>query len=277
MENASHENDITLTALQVIGSNKHIYFFVALISYLLIIMFNCSVIFLIFVEKNLHEPMYIFLCNLLFCELIGASSFYIKFMFDLKTNNQVISLSACLTQVFFIYVYVSAEISILTVMAHDRYVAINFPLHYITIISTRKAQMLISVAWVYSISVIIMGVILAARLPLCGNQIDTVYCSNWEIVKLSCVETNSNSVYGLLVICSFVIPFIFILYSYIKILSVCRLNLRRALNALTLIASIEFLTLPPLLNPLVYGIILPEIRKRVIYMIFCKRKQVRVR
>ncbi|XP_039602279.1 olfactory receptor 1078-like [Polypterus senegalus] len=256
--------------------------------------------------------MYIFLCNLLFCELIGASSFYIKFMFDLHTNNQVVSLSACLTQIFFIYVYVSAEISILTVMAHDRYVAINFPLHYVTIISTRKAQMFISVAWVYSISVIIMGVILAARLPLCGNQIDSVYCSNWEIVKLSCIDTSTNNIFGFLIICSLCLPLIFIIYSYIKILIVCwnssksrrykafqtcvphlvtiffftcsvlfeviqsKLNLKRALNTLTLFASLEFLTLPPLLNPLVYGIILPEIRKRFIYIIFCKRKQVRV-
>ncbi|XP_039602274.1 olfactory receptor 51G2-like [Polypterus senegalus] len=233
-------------------------------------------------------------------------------MFDLHTNNEVVSLPACYTQTFFIYIYVSAEISILTVMAHDRYIAINFPLHYVTIISSRRVKLLIFGSWMYSITVMSVGISLVARLPLCGYEINRVYCSSWEIVKLSCIDTNTNNIYGFLIICSHCLPLIFIIYSYIKILRVCwnnskshkfkafqtcvphlvtllfftssvlfeviesRLNLKRALNTLTLFASLEFLTLPPLVNPLVYGIILPEIRKKIVYVVFCKEGKMSV-
>ncbi|XP_039602276.1 olfactory receptor 1468-like [Polypterus senegalus] len=184
MENASDENNIKLMAFQDIGSNKYMYYFLALIVYILIILFNCSIIIVIFLDKGLHEPMYIFLCNLLLSELVGSSSFYIKFLFDIQTDIQVISLPACFIQISIISLYISVEISILMVMAHDRYIAINFPLHYISLISTRK----------------------------------------------------------------------------------------REVNAITLFASLEFLTVPPLLNPLIYGIILPGIRKRFIYIISSKIK-----
>ncbi|XP_039602275.1 olfactory receptor-like protein OLF4 [Polypterus senegalus] len=190
MENASDENNIKLMAFQDIGSNKHIYFFIALIVYLLIILFNCSVIFTILLDKGLHEPMYIFLCNLLLSELVGSSSFYIKFLFDIQTDMLVISRPACFIQSFFISLYVSVEISVLMVMAHDRYIAINFPLHYFCLISTRKVQIFIFVAWMYSV----------------------------------------------------------------------------------LVVTTKYLTVPPLLNPLTYGIILPGIRKRIIYIVSSKMK-----
>ncbi|XP_039602269.1 olfactory receptor 1-like [Polypterus senegalus] len=308
MENVSYEIFI-LTAFQDFGIKKEEYFCLSLIGYLLIIIFNSSLVTLIYNEKKLHEPMYIFLCNLLFCELVGSTSFYIKFMFDLQTDVHIISRSLCFTQIFLIYMYAATEISILTVMAHDRYIAINAPLHYITIFSTTKVQKLIFVSWIYPIFMISIGVILSARLPLCGNEINRVYCNNWEIVKLSCADTRSNNIYGFFVLCTFLIPFIFIVYSYMKILSVClnssrsqkhkafqtclphlitliffissilfeliesRLNVKRVKNEITAFASIEFLAVPPLLNPLIYGMILPEIRKRVVYLFLKRKKQ----
>uniref|UniRef100_A0A8C4RWN6 G-protein coupled receptors family 1 profile domain-containing protein n=1 Tax=Erpetoichthys calabaricus TaxID=27687 RepID=A0A8C4RWN6_ERPCA len=308
LENVSCEIFI-LTAFQEFGNKKDTYFWLSLIGYLLIIFVNVSLIILIYQEKKLHEPMYIFLCNLLFCELTGSTSFYIKFMIDLKINVHVISRTFCFTQIFLIYIYTVTEICILTVMAHDRYIAIHAPLHYITIFSSANIQKLIVASWIYPIVMITIGMYLSIRLPLCGNEIDRVYCNNWEIVKLSCTDTSSNNIYGSVMLCTFSIPFIFIFYSYCKILSVCwntsrsqkykafqtclphlitliffissllfeliesRLNVKRVKNEITAFASIEFLTVPPLLNPLIYGLILPEIRKRVVYLFSRRRKQ----
>ncbi|XP_039602270.1 putative olfactory receptor 2I1 [Polypterus senegalus] len=64
-ENVSCEIFI-LTAFQEFGNKKDTYFWLSLIGYLLIIFVNVSLIILIYQEKKLHEPMYIFLCNLLF-------------------------------------------------------------------------------------------------------------------------------------------------------------------------------------------------------------------
>ncbi|XP_051782549.1 olfactory receptor 10A3-like [Erpetoichthys calabaricus] len=143
MENVSYEIFI-FTAFQDFGSKKEAYFCLSLIGYMLIIIFNSSLVILIYNEKKLHEPMYIFLF-----------------------------------------------------------------------------QKLIFVSWIYPIFMVSIGVMLSARLPLCGNEINRVYCNNWEIVKLSCTDTSSNNIYGFFVICTFLIPFIFIVYSYMKILSVC--------------------------------------------------------
>ncbi|XP_039602267.1 olfactory receptor 1493-like [Polypterus senegalus] len=171
------------------GNNKDIYFCISLVCYLLIITFNISLIIFIYLEKNLHEPMYIFLSNLFFSELIGSTSFYVKFMIDLRASTPVVSRSVCFIQVFLIYTYVFGEITILTVMAYDRYIAINWPLQYTIIISDRKIKKLIFLSWIYPCCMVALGTSLTARLSLC-------------------------------------VPFIFIIYSYIKILILCWNNSR---------------------------------------------------
>uniref|UniRef100_A0A8C4RUV9 Olfactory receptor n=2 Tax=Erpetoichthys calabaricus TaxID=27687 RepID=A0A8C4RUV9_ERPCA len=302
MENTSYETIFILTPFQDMGNNKDIYFCISLVFYLLIIILNVSLIIFIYLEKNLHEPMYIFLSNLLFSGLTGSTSFYVKFMIDLRASTPVVSRSVCFIQVFLIYTYVFGEITILTVMAYDRYIAINWPLQYTIIISDRKIKKLIFLSWIYPCCMVALGTALTARLSLCGNRINWLYCNNWEIVKLSCLETVINSIYGLVFSFTFFVPFIFIIYSYIKILILCwnnsrthkhkafqtclphlitlalflssitfeatesRVNLKRTMNGVSTVASLECLIIPPILNPLIYGIILPGIRKRIIYM-----------
>ncbi|XP_051782521.1 olfactory receptor 1-like [Erpetoichthys calabaricus] len=306
MENASYETLFILTPFQDMGNNKDIYFWLSLICYILIIVFNSALIVFICLEKTLHEPMYIFLSNLLFSALIGSTSFFIKFMIDLRTSIPVVSRSVCFFQIFLTYTYVFGEITILTVMAYDRYIAINWPLQYMTIISVTKIKKLIFLAWAYPSFMVTVGILLTVRLSLCGNQINWLYCNYWEIVKLSCLETITSNVYTFVFFFTFLIPFSFIIYSYIKILILCwnnssshkkkafqtclphlitlilllssiffeiidsRFNSKRATSSISAVASLEKIVLPPLLNPLIYGIILPGIRNRIIFIFLCK-------
>ncbi|XP_039602272.1 olfactory receptor 1500-like [Polypterus senegalus] len=240
------------------GNTKHVYFVAALIAYLLMLSFNLSLILLIILEKSLHEPMYIFLCNLLISALIGSTTFYTKLLIDLQTDVPVVSRSVCFTQIFFLYVYFAVEITILTVMAYDRFIAINAPLLYSTIISNTKVAMLMFLAWIYPITGISILVSLSSSLQLCGNTINTVYCNNWEIVKLSCTDTSANNIYGSV--------------GFVFESTESRMRLKRTSDLVNTIASLEFVIIPPLLNPLIYGMILPEIRRRVTY-IFSGKKQ----
>uniref|UniRef100_A0A8C4RWP0 Olfactory receptor n=2 Tax=Erpetoichthys calabaricus TaxID=27687 RepID=A0A8C4RWP0_ERPCA len=308
MENLTYVTTFILVPFKDMGNAKHLYFVAALIAYLLMLSFNLSLILLIVLEKSLHEPMYIFLCNLLISALIGSTTFYTKLLIDLQTDVPVVSRSVCFTQIFFLYVYFAVEITILTVMAYDRFIAINVPLLYSTIISNTKVAMLIFLAWIYPVTGMSILVSLSSSLQLCGNTINTVYCNNWEIVKLSCTDTSANNIYGSVGFGIFLLPILFILYSYIKILVLCwnrsrsykskafqtclphlvtftfflcstvfestesRTHLKRTSDLVNTIASLEFVIIPPLLNPLIYGMILPEIRKRVTY-IFSGKKQ----
>uniref|UniRef100_A0A8C4RVL1 Olfactory receptor n=2 Tax=Erpetoichthys calabaricus TaxID=27687 RepID=A0A8C4RVL1_ERPCA len=308
MENSSYVTSFILLSFKDMGNAKHLYFVAALIAYLVILSFNLSLILIIIFEKSLHEPMYIFLCNLLISALIGATTFYIKLLFDLQTDIPVVSRSVCFTQIFFLYVYFGIEMTILTVMAYDRFIAINVPLLYCTIISSTKTAKLVFLAWLCPICCVSILISLSSSLQLCGNTINTVYCNNWEIVKLSCTDTSANNIYGSLAFSMFLLPTVFIFYSYIKILVLCwnrsrsykskafqtclphlitfilffcstifestesRTHLKRTSDLVSTIASLEFVIVPPLLNPLIYGIILPEIRRRVIRIFSVKKR-----
>ncbi|KAM9442936.1 olfactory receptor 1L4-like [Salvelinus alpinus] len=61
------------------------------ITYLLIITVNLTLIITIIQEKGLHEPMYIFLCSLCVNGLYGTAGFYPKLLLDLQSDVQVIS------------------------------------------------------------------------------------------------------------------------------------------------------------------------------------------
>ncbi|XP_028821608.1 olfactory receptor 51I2-like [Denticeps clupeoides] len=281
------------------GDLKYVYFLVTLTIYSAIIVFNVSIIVVVMKEKSLHEPMYIFISCLCFNSLYGTAGLFPRLSIDILSDSHMISRPACFTQIFVIYTYTILEFDILAVMAYDRYVAICQPLRYHSIMTARTMILLITGAISCPIFWMSVVITLSARLPLCGRAITRLYCSNWSIVRLSCVPTASNNAVGLFVlIASDFLPLCFILYTYIRILIVCqrssaefrgkalqtclphivtfvtysiaifcdilmnRFELDRITSILALVFSIELLIVPPVLNPLIYGLTLPEIRKR---------------
>ncbi|XP_010866294.2 olfactory receptor 4S1-like [Esox lucius] len=296
--NSSQEIVFVLHGLNVTQTNRHIYFVFILILYLFTICINLTLIFTIFLEKMFHDPMYLFLGNLCVNGIIGASSFYPKILFDLLLDSHIITYIGCLTQIFVIYSYVYCECTNLTVMAYDGYVAICKPLHYNSIMTIRKVWTLLLLTWLLSWLECIFSVFLTSRLPLCGVDIDKLYCSNWAVVKLSCVDTTLNNISGFVFIYSHVFQTILVLISYIKIIKAslrtqagrrkfmqtclphlitlinfvisllfdvmyARYGSNTSLLALRNIMAVEFLVVPPLVNPIVYGINLTQIRNRV--------------
>ncbi|XP_036393725.1 olfactory receptor 51E1-like [Megalops cyprinoides] len=305
MENFSSDIVFELHGLNETRTNKQIYFVFTLSLYLLTIFVNLTLILTISLEKMLHEPMYIFLCNLCINEILGATAFYPKLLIDLLSDVHVISYNACMTQIFAIYTYVFTEFTTLTVMAYDRFVAICKPLNYHSIITPQKVVKLLVISWLFPLSESVIGMNLTARLPLCGFSIDKLYCANWEVVKLSCVDTTKNNIYGYILIISHSLQAVLIMVSYIhiirasvrsraeqnKFMQTCLPHLITLINftisivfdvlyarygsssrlqALRNFLAVEYLIVPPLLNPLIYGIKLNQIRKRI--MRLCSHK-----
>ncbi|XP_028821607.1 olfactory receptor 10J1-like [Denticeps clupeoides] len=281
------------------GHLKYVYFLVMLTVYSAIIVFNVSIIVVVMKEKSLHEPMYIFISCLSFNSLYGTAGLFPRLSIDILSDSHMISRPACFTQIYVIYTYSVSELTILAVMAYDRYVAICQPLRYHSIMTVRTRVLLIVGAFTWPFFSIALVITLSARLPLCGRAITRLYCSNWSVVRLSCVPTVSNNALGWFVlVTSNFLPSGFILYTYIRILVVCqrssaefrgkalqtclphivtfvtysitvfcdivmnRFELDQITSILALIFSLEFLVVPPVLNPLIYGLTLPEIRKR---------------
>ncbi|CAF90137.1 unnamed protein product, partial [Tetraodon nigroviridis] len=75
--------------------------------------------------------------------LYGATGFYPRFLFDLLSSSHEISYEGCLLQAFVMYSFACCEMSILAVMAYDRYVAICQPLRYHSIMTRRRLAALV--------------------------------------------------------------------------------------------------------------------------------------
>ncbi|XP_034148895.1 olfactory receptor 4S1-like [Esox lucius] len=303
--NSSQEIVFVLHGLNVTQTNRHIYFVFILILYLFTMFINVTLICAIVLEKMLHDPMYLFLCNLCFNGIIGASSFYPKILYDILVDSHVITYIGCLTQICVIYFYVYCECTNLTVMAYDRYVAICKPLHYHCNMTIRKVWTLILLTWLFSLLEVTIGIVLTARLPFCSVDIDKFYCSNWAVVKLACVDTTLNNLYGFIFTSYNFSQMILILISYVNIIKAslrsqagrrkfmqtciphlitlsnfvisllfdvmyARYGSNTSLLALRNIMSVEFLVVPPLINPIIYGLNLSQIRNSARKMFNCK-------
>ncbi|XP_043115625.1 putative gustatory receptor clone PTE03 [Puntigrus tetrazona] len=301
MENGTY---FYLMLFENIGYIRYAFFGLGSILYCAIVLFNALIILAIFLERTLHQPMYILISCLSVNSVFGTAAFFPRLLADLLSDTHSVSREACILQAFVIYSYASNENTILMLMAFDRYVAICKPLQYSNIMTPKILSVLIAISWIYPMLCVGIAGILNARLTMCGNKLWKVYCHNWEIVKLSCANTIVNNVFGFFIVTTTVImPLSFILYSYVKILIICRkssLDFRRKayqtciphivilLNfsvalfcevtlsrvatleipiGLSIILSLEFLIVPPILNPIVYGFNFPEIRKKIMWII----------
>ncbi|KAM9852902.1 olfactory receptor 1D2-like [Aulostomus maculatus] len=302
MENKS-EILFVLHGLNDSLSNRQIFFTFALMTYLVTILVNLMLIITVCLVKELHEPIYIFLCNLCFNGLCGASSFYPKLLHDLLAESHVISYFGCLSQMCVIYSYIFCEFTSLTVMAYDRYVAICKPLQYHAVMTRQKVVQLLLLTWGFSLLEMAIGIMLTARLPLCSRNIHKLFCTNWEVVKLSCSSTMINNIYGFVLMFSHILQAALIAVSYAHLV---RASLRSQYNwrkfvqtcvphLVTLLIfttslvfdimfsrygstggelqelqnmlAAEFLVVPPLINPIIYGINLQQIRSRILHIL----------
>ncbi|XP_054650948.1 olfactory receptor 4E1-like [Dunckerocampus dactyliophorus] len=281
------------------ASSRQIYFSLALASYVFTLLVNVMLIVTVYVEKTLHEPIYIYLCNLCFNGILGASVFYPKLLGDLLAEAHVISYAGCLVQIFVLYCYVFCEFTSLTVMAFDRYVAICKPLQYRAVMTPQKVAQLLLLTWCFPLLETAVGTALTARLPLCGRHIRKLFCTNWEVVKLSCVDTTVNNIYGFVLMFLHVSQAGLIVVSYAhlvraslrsrsdrrKFVQTCVPHLLTLLvfttslvfdtlfsrygggqlHVLQNVLAVEFLVVPPLVNPVIYGIKLQQIRWGIIH------------
>ena len=297
MENST-EIVFILQGMNETMSNKHTYFFVTLLVYLFTILVNVILIVTVIWHKTLHEPMFIFLCSLCVNGIYGAFSFYPKILVDLSSDVSIISYKVCLTQIFALYSYAGCEFTMLAVMAYDRYVAICKPLNYHSIITPQKVLILLLITWLLSLCESAVGVGLIARLPLCGFNIEKVYCTGLGVIELSCVDTTINNIFGSIILIFHILEAVLILISYVNIIKVSvrsweernkfmqtcsphlitltnfliavlfelmypRFGSSSRLKALRNFMSLEFLVVPPLLNPLIYGLKMNQIRGRI--------------
>nr|XP_040058114.1 olfactory receptor 1019-like [Gasterosteus aculeatus aculeatus] len=300
IHNSSHVRLFFLSGINEGMNLRVVLFSVTLLCYCFIVVVNVALIMTIILDKNLHEPMYILLCTFCMNGLYGTTGFYPKLLWDLLSAVHVISYSGCLVQAFVMYSFACRDMSILAVMSYDRYVAICRPLVYHSVMSKKKLLILVSFSWFTPFYVVGTNMILTSRLNLCNTYIARLFCVNWVIVKLACfpADTVVNNIVASITIIVYVFHGFFIVWSYVYIIKTCVNSLENRAKfmqtcvphltslliflvtilldimhirygsqylpqALKNFIAIEYLVIPSIMNPLIYGFKLNKIRRRI--------------
>ncbi|XP_074534796.1 olfactory receptor 51E1-like [Halichoeres trimaculatus] len=296
MINVTQFSHFRLGGYSETGFLKHIYFFVAILIYMLILCANLLLITVICRNRSLHEPMYMFPCSLFVNELYGSTAFFPLLLDQILSDTHTVSVPLCFLQIFSLYSYVGVEFLNLTVISYDRYLAICYPLQYNSYMTFKRVSVHIAAAWIIGCLCIACTVCLSSTLQLCGNVINYIYCNNYSIVKLACSDTRVNNIYGLLsLVLTIIAPMLLILYTYMMILRVCfsgskqtrqkavstctphlvslfnfsfgccfeviqsRFEKSRLLPFMVVFLSLYIFVSQPLLNPIIYGLKMSKI------------------
>ncbi|XP_005312594.2 olfactory receptor 52R1-like [Chrysemys picta bellii] len=270
--------------------------------YTIAVLGNFIILFIVKTEPSLHGPMYYFLCMLAVTDLVLTTSTLPKTLSIYWFNSREIDFSACLSQLYFIHCFLLIESGIFVAMAFDRYVAICHPLRHSTIL-TNSMVAKIGLAVVFRGGILILPYpFLVRQWPYCRtNIIPHTHCEHIAVVNLACADTRVSSYYGLFVVfCVRGLDMIFIAVSYthilkaifslptkdarLKALGTCSSHLCAILSfyipglfsSLThryghnvplhfhvLIANV-YLLVPPMLNPIIYGVRTKQIRDRLL-------------
>ncbi|XP_076014007.1 olfactory receptor 10J4-like [Genypterus blacodes] len=209
---------VTLDGHVEVHKYRFLYFVVMFTAYILIICSNSTIICLICIHKNLHEPMYIFIAALLVNSVLYSTAVYPKLLIDFLSDKQIISVPACLCQFFIYYTFAASEFLLLAAMSYDRYVSICKPLQYTTIMTTTTVCISVTLAWFISACHFLVAVLLNANNKLCHFILSGIFCNN-IMYSLHCVTSIEVHVFGLITLINTLsLPSLFIIFTYTRIL-----------------------------------------------------------
>ncbi|XP_034616524.1 olfactory receptor 51G2-like [Trachemys scripta elegans] len=270
--------------------------------YVISIVGNSLILFIIKTDPSLHEPMYIFLSMLAITDLGILISTMPTILGIYLFNSREISLDACFAQLFFIHLFQCIESSILLLMAFDRFIAIRNPLRYASILTLQRIAKVGLVFVLIRFALTVPLPFLLKRFRYCrANVLSHSYCLFQEVMKMACSDITINSIYGLVVtFLTMGLDSLLIFLSYVMILKTVlsitsHMECLRALNTcishlcavllfytpeislsvihrfgkgspplLQILLGYVYLLIPPLMNPIVYSVKSKHLRARII-------------
>ncbi|XP_043768902.1 olfactory receptor 5AL1-like [Cervus elaphus] len=278
-------------------------FGVFLVIYLASVLGNLGLIVLIQVSPQLHTPMYFFLSHLAFIDFSFTSSVTPNTLVNFLCEVKSITFYACAIQLCCFITFVVCEQYLLSIMAYDRYVAICNPLLYAILMPKKLCNWIIASTYAYGFIVGLAQTVATFLLSFCGsNRVNHFYCDDVPLVALACSDTQVKELMLLIIagfntLCSLlivIISYIFILFAILRIrsaegrqkaFSTCVSHLTsitifyatiifmyllpnssHSLNT-DKFASVFYVVVIPMLNPLIYSLRNQEVKnalKRII-------------
>ncbi|XP_064145065.1 olfactory receptor 5AL1-like [Loxodonta africana] len=273
-----------------------ILFSVFLVIYLVSVLGNLGLIVLIQISPQLHTPMYFFLKHLAFIDFSFTSSVTPNTLVNFLCEVKSITFYACATQVCCFITFGVCEFSLLSIMAYDRYVAICNPLLYVVLMPRKLCFQLVVITYVYAFTVALVQTVVTFCLSFCdSNMVNHFYCDDVPLVALACSDTQVKELM-LLIIAGFntLFSLLIVLISYgFIVLAILRIHSAEGgqkafstcvshLTSITIfygtiifmylrpksshslitdkVASVFYVVVIPMLNPLIYSLRNQEIK-----------------
>ncbi|KAM7179554.1 olfactory receptor 52E2-like [Macrochelys suwanniensis] len=269
--------------------------------YIIGLLGNFTVLFVVATEQTLHKPMYLLLCMLALTDIGMSTSVVPKTLCIFWFNLKGITVGGCFAQSFFLHTGAMMHSAVLMTMAFDRYVAICDPLRYATILTNARIAKLGLVGLTRAVLFVLPLPLLLRRQPFCANRIiPHTYCEHIAVAKMSCGDITVNSMYALVitfVVSGLDLTLIALSYgliiravlrmsskkAHLKALNTCTAHICVMLTSYTpfffshlthrfgrgiaphvhiILANLYFVV-PPMLNPIIYGVKSKELRDKV--------------
>nr|XP_020444663.1 olfactory receptor 1-like [Monopterus albus] len=278
---------------------KYFYVFLCFV-YIMTVLGNGLLLSVIYLVKTLHTPKYMIVFNLALTDLCGSTALIPKLLDTFLFDNRYIVYEACLSYMFFVWLFTFVQSWTLVIMAYDRFIAICFPLRYYNIVTKPAIAVMLLFTWFF-LSILIACVVgLLDRLSFCGSVvIQSFFCDHGPVYRLACNDNSLNYMMAVLVFfVIFCIPPVLIALTYICItIALSRIASKqeqvRALKTCTshlFLVALFFLpllgtnlavpisynhpnsriinstlthTIPALLNPIIYSLKTEEVLKSI--------------
>ncbi|KAG8429707.1 hypothetical protein GDO86_016465 [Hymenochirus boettgeri] len=196
-------------------------FLTFLLIYIICLIGNIAIILITKMDHSLHTPMYFFISMFGTCEIFFVSSVVPVLLSNLIADMKSISFTGCFVQVCAIATFGATECYLLAVMAFDRDLAINYPLHYSRIMRRDFCILLVVLPWALCIINALIATFFTTGYKYCGsNKLNHFMCELGPLQHVACVVPPTNrltvtitEIYGI------VLPFCINILMYIHIIT----------------------------------------------------------
>ncbi|XP_005886277.1 PREDICTED: olfactory receptor 2Z1 [Myotis brandtii] len=264
---------------------------------------NTVLLFLICMDPRLHTPMYFLLSQLSLFDVGFPLVTIPKMASDFLQVESSITFGGCAAQIFFLTLLGVAEGILLALMSYDRYVAVCHPLRYPVLMRRQVCLLMVGCSWTAGMLNASIQTSITLHFPYCASHtVDHFFCEVPALLQLSCADTSAYelalSISGVLIL---MLPLSLIAISYGHVLrAVLRMRSEEARHkAFTTcsshitvvglfycaavfmymvpgayhspqqdnVASLFYSVITPMLNPLIYSLRNREVRMALVKLI----------
>ncbi|XP_038830102.1 odorant receptor 107-1 [Salvelinus namaycush] len=304
----SSDDGFYITAFHTLGNKNYLILALSII-YIITLMGNFVLLAVFIMNPSLQNPKYVAVCNLAVVD-ISLNSVIIPQMVPVFVFNlNYVSFGTCFSQMFFLHLFGDMESFSLALLAYDRVIAICFPLRYLTINTNLRMLLILLGIWTLAFLLEVYPVALASSLPYCASRVvQSCCCEHGPVYRLACSDISFNRKLATAKTLAVLLgPLSFIIFTYaVVVVAVLKfasttqrwkafhtclthlllvlvyylpvilayvlgnLRLVQSSDLLTAILTVS-VTLPPMLNPIIYSLKTEELREKIIKL-FVKTK-----